>query len=249
MVYKKISGKKMAGVGLLEIMIAMLISTIVLAEIFRYSYFLESSLNFSAAKVESIEKNNVLFAWIVRDIEMAGYAGCVNAHSRKNIMDDGHYLSSTWLIANGDTLESQYMSMEQFQIIEKSSETEILISGNNPLKVDDIVFIENCWEIEVTKIKKIHSVNYGAQNRLEFYTPLKIKNYTNSHVAKLIRHHYFIENSAGLYVRNEKNDSDEVLENISSIQIVPSQKQYLISVTELNTSDPIVLTASAYNAS
>ena len=241
--------KKIRGAGLLEIMIAMLISAIILAEIFRYSYYLEKTLNFSASKVASIEKINVLFAWMVRDIEMAGYLGCVNAHSREKIIDNGHYLSSSWLIANGGTLESQYMSTEQFEIIEKLSETEILISGNNHLKDNDVVFIENCWEVEAVKIKKIHSVNLDAQNRLEFYFPLEMDHIENTYVAKLIRHDYFIENSSGLYMRNEKGDSNEVLEDISSFNILPSSGKFVVTVNEVGSSDPIILTTSAYNAS
>ena len=240
--------RKINGASLLEIMIAMLIGAIVLAAIFRYSYFLENTLNFSASKVESIEKNNVLFAWMVRDIEMAGYIGCVNAHSRKSIIDDAHYLSNTWLIANGATLISQYMSIEQFQVIEKSSNNEILIIGDNHLKEDDVVFIENCWNAETAKIKKIHSVDYGVKNRLEFYAPLRMESFSNTYVAKLIRHDYFIKDWKGFYVRNEKGDSDEVLENISNFNILPSQNKFTLSVTELNASDSIILTASAYNA-
>lgn len=240
--------KKIKGVGLLEIMIAMLLSAIVLAEIFRYSYFLESTLSFSASKVETIEENNVLFAWLVRDIEMAGYVGCVDAHARASIIDDGNYLSATWLTANGDTLESQYMSAEQYQVIEKLSDNEVLISGANHLKEEDVVFIENCWEAETAKIRKIHSVNYGAKNRIEFYASLKMSDINNAYVAKLMRHHYFIEDSGGLYVRNEKGDSDEVLENISNINISTSQNRLIISALETNSAEPIVLTASAYNA-
>ncbi len=240
--------KKIRGAGLLEIMIAMLLSAIVLAEIFRYSYFLENTLNFSASKVESIEKNNVLFAWMVRDIEMAGYVGCVNAHSREKIIDDGHYLAHTWLTANSNILESQYMSPQQFLIIEKSSPNQVLISGNNHLQENDIVFIENCWEAEVVKIKKIRSVNYDEKNNLEFYSPLTMENFENTYVGKLIQHDYFIKNSAGLYVRDQTGGSDEVLENISSFNVLSSQNKLIVSVTDLNASDPIILAASAYNA-
>lgn len=240
--------EKIKGTGLLEIMIALLLSAIVLAGIFRYAYYLETSLKSSASKVESIEKDSVLFAWLIHDIEMAGNVGCVNAHSRQKIIDAGHYLSSTWLIANGHDLESQYMSSKQFQIIEKSSEVEVLISGDNHFKENDVVFIQNCWEAETLKIKKIHSVHYGEKNRLEFYTPMQLKNFDNTYVAKLIRHHYFIENSNGLYVRNENGDSDEVLENISDIAISSSQNRFTVSVTELNNPDPMIFSTSAYNA-
>ncbi|MES2204954.1 MAG: hypothetical protein V4496_07015 [Pseudomonadota bacterium] len=240
--------KKIHGAGLLEIMIALLISAILLAEIFRYSYCLEKTLNFSAAKVESIEKMNVLFAWMVRDIEMAGYVGCVNAHSREKIIDDGHYLSSTWLFANSGALQSQYMSSEQFEIIEKLSETELLVSGNNHLNENDIVFIENCWEVEVAKIKTVHGKNYDMQNILEFYYPLKIQHFEKTYVAKLIQHDYFIQNSAGLYVRDQTGRSDEVLANIASFNISSLQNKLTMTVAESNTADPIILTASVYNA-
>lgn len=234
------------GVGLLEIMIAILLSAIVLAGIFRYSYYLETVLNFSASEVDAIEKNNVIFAWMVRDIEMAGYVGCVNASSRKSIHDEGHYLRNTWLLADGNTLISQYMSPQTFVVIEKSNDAEILISGHSFLKEGDIVFIENCWEAETAKIKKIHSVNYGEKNRVEFYAPLKMKNIDNTYVAKMIRHDYVIKNS-GLYVKNEKDDSDEVLENIVSFNVSRSQTKFIVSITEFNNTDPILLTASAYN--
>lgn len=240
--------KKISGAGLLEIMIALLLSAIVLAEILRYSDFIERMLNVSALKVESIEKNNVLFAWMVRDIELAGYMGCVNASARKSIIDDGHYLSSTWLIANGNHLVSQYMSPQQFLVKEKVSDTEALIVKDNHFKEEDIVLIENCWEAETAKIKKIHSVNYGAENRLEFYSPLHLKNVENTHVAKIILHDYFINDLYGLYVRNEKGDCDEILENIANFTISLSCNQYKLSVKEFYLGEPIVLSASAYNA-
>jgi hypothetical protein len=241
--------KKIQGTSLLEVMISILLSAIILAEIFRYSYYLESTLKFSAEKVASIEENNVLFAWLVRDIEMAGYMGCVNVHSRSSIIDDHHYLSSTWLTANGGVLESQYMSPQQFLIIEKSSDNEVLIAGRNGLSEDNVVIIQNCWEAETAKIKKIHRINYDEKNRLEFYSPLKMQHFDNAYVAKLIRHNYFIQNHISLYVINEKNDSDEVLENISNMNILPSQNDFTISIRTTQSSEPILLSARAYNAS
>lgn len=249
MPYRMIKNKNIQGASFLEIMIAMLLSAIILSGIFRYSYYLENLLNVSALKLESIEKDNVLFASMVRDIEMAGYVGCVNASSRKNIIDDSHYLSSTWLIAHDDQLEAQYMATEQFLVMEKSSDSELLISGENHLKEDDVVFIENCWEAEVVKIKKIHSVNYGAQSGIEFYSPLKISHFEDAYIGKLIQHNYFIKNSSALYVRDPAGSSEEILENISSFSISASQGGYGIFINELNSSDPIFLSARAYNAS
>jgi len=247
------------GAGLLEIMIALLLGAIILTEIFRYSFFLENSVIFSAKKVEAIEKNNVLFAWMARDIEMAGYVGCVNARSRECIIDDGRYLSTTWLMANGDVLQSQYMSTQQYSVINQENTNEVLIDGDNNLKPDDVVFIENCWEAEVTKIRKISSVNYGAQKKLQFYHPIKIENIKNAYVAKLIRNEYAIKETSrknpqgssilSLYVINEKNNSDEILENIQSITVIKSQNNVSISVKDNESLLPMVLVARAYNAS
>lgn len=246
------------GSSLLEIMIALLLSAIVLAEIFRYSYFIESSVNFSSSKIESIEKNNVLFAWLVRDIELSGYVGCVNAHSRETIIDDGSYLSNHWLVTSGNELVSQYMSTQQFLIASQTSANEVLIDGKNNFKVDDVVLIENCWEAETLKIKKISNVNYGTQKRLQFYQSIKIKNIQNAYVAKLIRHQYGIKKTTrknengqiifSLYMTDIKNNSDEVLENISAMDISNSQGMYTLAITEKNASMPILLTARAHNA-
>lgn len=246
------------GASLLEVMIALLLSAIILTEIFRYSYFLESSMSFSAKKIEAIEKNNVLFAWMARDIEMAGYVGCVNAFSRKGVIDDGGYLSSIWLSANGDVLKSQYMSTQQFAIMSKTNSNEVLIDGDNDLKANDVVFIENCWAAEVIKIKKISSVNYGVQNRLQFYSEIKLESLENAYVAKLIRHEYIIKkttrkNAQGeyilsLYVIDEKNNSDEILENIVSMALKKLQNNITISMID-NEKHSFVVVAKAHNAS
>ncbi len=246
------------GAGLLEVMIAMLLSAIMLVEIFRYSYFLENSVSFSSEKVESIEKNNVLFSWLVRDIEMAGYVGCVKANSRKNILDNNNYLSSVWLSFNAGGLISQYMSAQQFLILNKENANEVFIEGGDELKPDDIVFLENCWEAEVAKIKKISSVNYGEKKRIQFYDTIKKSNLENEYLAKLILHKYYIKktsrkNASGeyitsLYLTNEKNDSDEILENIYSMNIARSLSHFIISIKANENDSPIVLTAKAYNA-
>jgi hypothetical protein len=246
------------GVGLLEIMIAMLLSVIVLAEIFRYSYFLENSVSLSSAKVESIEKNNVLFAWLVRDIEMAGYVGCVHAHSRKNIVDDQGYLLDQWLTVSGGELISQYMSAHQVLVIDKTSNNEVLIKNSDGLKADDVVFLENCWGAELAKIKKISSVNYGAQKKIQFYYPIKASETKNFYLAKLVLHKFYVKKTSrknakgdyifSLYVTNEKNDSDEILENIQSMNIKKSHNNFVISIAESKNSSPILLAAKGYNA-
>lgn len=240
--------KQYNGVSFLEMVVALLLSAILMTVIFRYAYYIEKALDYSSQKISSIEKNNVLFASMVRDIEMAGYAGCLNARSRKTIWDENNYLASVWLNADNNLLESQYMSPERFEVIKKLSDTEILISGEISLKVNDVVLIENCWELETAKISKIHNVNYGAQHRLEFYLPVKMQDFSNTSIAKLIRHYYFIEASKGLYVRNEKGDSDQVLEDISSFLITSQKNGYKLSVQEDEASSPILLSASANNA-
>lgn len=236
------------GVSLLEMMIALVISSVLLIEIFRYSYLLENSAMFSLHNVEFVEKENVLFSWLAQDIEKAGYVACVDAKSRKNIIDDTGSLQSVWLSATDNTLFSQYMSAQQWPILQQTESNEIIIDGSSHLKVDDIVFLANCYDAQVLKIQKIGSVNYGAQNRIVFYSSIKLPESSNNfYLGKLIQHHYFIKTNS-LYMQDERGNSDEMVENIQSLRFSWSQNMWTITAYAANATTPMILTAKTYNA-
>lgn len=237
---------RVKGASLLEIMIALLLGAIVLAEIFRVTYFLEKSIDYAALQIEYIERNNVLFAWIASDIEMAGYLGCVKAQSRESIINSAIYLPNNWLINYGNSLLSQYMSTEQFLILSKVSENEILIDGNTVFKENNIVILENCFEAQAMKIKKIKSVDYGAQKILQFYDNIQMEDLENTYVSKLVRHQYIIDHN-DLYVIDENDKSNQVLENMRELSIIKNQNKFTISIIDGESNKSIILVGKSYN--
>ncbi|MCD8542751.1 MAG: hypothetical protein LRY69_04960 [Gammaproteobacteria bacterium] len=77
-----------------------------------------------------MEKYHVAYGWLVKDIEMAGYLGCVNAGSRPTVVDSQAYLSSDWLIMKDDSLKTQYMSAESFSVLNQRI-IKIFIEGSS----------------------------------------------------------------------------------------------------------------------
>lgn len=243
--------KCVKGAGLLETMIALLLGAIILAEIFRYSYFLEKSVHYAASKIESIEKNNVLFAWVVNDIEMAGYFGCVNATSRESIIDDTGMLNRDWLVVAQNYLSSEYMSTEHFLVVEKSADNEVIVDGNNNFKAEDIIVLENCFGAQVLKTKKIRSINHDEKTGLQFYSSIKLTNLQHLYVAKLVFHEYWVddEKAHALRVNDIKNNNNIILENIRDFKVEKKNNNFNISVIDEENNALISLSAKAKNAS
>lgn len=235
------------GTGLLEMMIVLLISAIILSVIFRYAYFLEKSLNMASKKIDAIEKYHVVFAWMVRDVEMAGYLGCVNASNRKAISDPGRYLFSSWWNINNNSLQSQYMSPQQYELLENAN-NQLLIDGENHLKAEDVVVIENCWQAEVNKIKKISSVNYGTKNRLSFYYPVMISGVQGLFIARLIQHKYYIKDDQSLYVADINVRDEEVLANVNHLKLSQSPSTLNITLNNTENNTEMFFVARMYNA-
>ncbi len=214
------------GMSILEMILSIFLSSLLLLVLFRYTFFIEKTLNNASDKIDLIEKYHVAFAWLVSDIEMAGYLGCVNAQSRESIADSGGYLSHYWLTTHDNILESQYMSPHQSKVLEHS-DNEVFIDGESNLKANDVVVIENCWQAEIARIKQISSVNYGAEKRVRFYLPLAMKNFDEAYMARLVQHKYFIKNTSrknasgdwvsSLYLSDINARDEEVLENIENL--------------------------------
>jgi hypothetical protein len=248
--------RKKSGIGLLEMMIAILISLVILSLTFRYTYFMESSLSKSASYLDMIEKYHVIFAWMLRDVEMAGYLGCVKAKSRSKIIDDHAYLLPDWLTAKDNRLSSQYMSPEAYLVLENKN-NQLLINGKNFLKENDIVVIENCWQAQIAKIKKISSVNYGAQNRLSFYDALIISDAHALYVARLVQHTFFIKKTSrknkkgdfiySLYVNDINTREDEVLENINKMTLKSNGQQVNMTLISSDNNKPLEFIANRKN--
>ncbi len=232
---------------MLEMMIALSISALVLVIMFRYSFFLEKSLHASSTTLEMIEKYNVVFAWIVKDVELSGYLGCLQGQKRSNTMDPSGYLSDEWLKTTNSSLESQYMSLQQYRILENNGH-DILISGDNNLKENNVVVIENCWQAEIAEIKTITKINHNQQARVSFYSPIQVSGVDEMYIAKLVQHKYFIKQNKSLYVSDINSRDEEVLGNMNRLELRRSGTQVNISLVNLDNNKTLSLVARMYNA-
>lgn len=249
--------RESSGAGLLEFMISIFLSAFILVMLFRYTFFLEKTFNIASDSISLMEKYHVAYGWLVKDIEMAGYMGCVNARSRSTILDSQTYLSSNWLTMKDDTLKTQYMSPESFSIL-NWQDNQIFIEGHHHFHVDDIVVIETCWEAEVAKIQNISQKNNGSKTAISFYSPLKIDPMNDGYIGKLVQRKFFIKNTTrknlagefipSLYVEDINSQQEEVCENIRHFHFSINHSSVTLVLEDFK-NNWIELLAEKYNVS
>ena len=253
------SAPRLRGISLCETMLALTLSAVLLLEIFRYTYFLENSAQYSAARVAAAEKENVLFAWMGEDIEKAGYMTCVAQPFRKKIIDDTGRWHTAALSTSSNRLFVQYMSPQSFVVLEQRGAYTVQIADGAGLKEQDLVVLADCTAAQILKIKQMEHLQSGAFTNLTFFSPIKIYPVSDTlYLGRLLQHDYFLQqtqrkNAQGewitaLYMRDDRQRSDEILENIQALQFSFWRHHGTMTVYIKDYHAPMVFTLRAYNA-
>lgn len=229
------------GASLLEVLISIVISAVLLIVITRIYFNLDHAWLVQQNSVEKIEKTSVAYHWLDRDITHAGYLGCIKASKRKKIIG-AHYLkNSHWLELSDQELFSQYMDLQNTQLLEQINPYQIMVNGEQvKFKKNQIIFIENCEKLIISKIQKVNNRAHNTKQILSLYEPI-YESITESSISnrvsvgKLISHKFFIKKTSrkklnqqkiySLYLKDENNRSHELIEGVSNIDFEKINKQ------------------------
>lgn len=142
----------MRGFSLLEMVISLSIAMLLLVAVAQIGVFVGQLWLQQEASMNRVEALNVAYAWMGRDIESAGYFGCLKQGLRHNWEDPLHLLMSSELAFSGAVMTLQYMSPETSALISKISPYEWVVNNSLAFAEGDEIVIENCTNIAINRI-------------------------------------------------------------------------------------------------
>ena len=187
-----------AGLSLVEILVALVISLFLLGGIVQVFVGNKTAYRFSDASARVQENGRFALDAIARDIRMAGFLGCYSLKDDENddgnLSDDNLYFynhlnftagaeydfidepavnatntAGDWTVS--DTLTIRGAQPSQSTIIEDLDLSDpVKISSANDFQIEDIVMITNCFSANVFQITGINTDTAAGETELEHVT-------------------------------------------------------------------------------
>lgn len=139
--YSSVSRKRQQGLGIVEIMVALVLSTVLVGGLIKIFSTNQKAYMVQNQMSRLQEDSRLAFHFLVHDIRMAGYFGCSNDAKIQNNLND---TTSLLYDFNGDPVQAYHASGTSWS---PSLPTEI--SSLNPLPGSDIVLIRKADDSSV----------------------------------------------------------------------------------------------------
>lgn len=201
----------MRGFSLLEVMISLAIAMLLLLVVAKMGVFIGQLWLQQEKSMNRIEALNVTYAWIARDIESAGYFGCLKQSLRQGWDDPLHLLMEHEIEFSGSTMAVQYMSPEASSVESKVSPYEWVVKNTLLFKEGDEVVFEDCINLAINRVV---SVNHQGDDLLLVLEAPFIKDFSmGMRVGYLRQHDYQIKTTSRKTAQGQPITSLYVLDN------------------------------------
>lgn len=145
----------MRGFSLIEVMISLAIAMLLLVAVAQLGIFVEQLWLQQEKTMNRIEALNVAYAWMARDIESAGYFGCLKQSLRQGWEDPLHLLMSHELELSGSSIALQYMSPQTSSLVSKLSPDEWVVESTLAFKEGDQIVFQDCQHMAINRITAV----------------------------------------------------------------------------------------------
>lgn len=253
--------------SLLEVLVSIVISITLLVVISKIYFTVEQAWLAQQTSLADMEKTNVAYAWLSRDIVHAGYLGCVKFSKREKILGSHYLLSQSWLeiSESGAELFAQYMSLDSVKLLDQINAYQVSVqvsdsqNQNIKFKENQIIIIEDCQNLIINKIKKISHRDSQSKQILTLYSPVyETFSEKDTRVGKLIAHKFLVKKTSrrkannqkiySLYLQDENNRWQELIENIDKIMFRRLGDNLIeVILDDENKSDPVIFKLESRN--
>lgn len=236
----------MRGFSLLEVMISLAIAMLLLIAVAQLGVLVEQLWFMQEKSMNRIEALNVAYAWMGRDIESAGYFGCLKQSLRQEREDPQHLLMDSEIEWSNTSLTVQYMSAETAFLVSKISPYQWEVTDTIPWKEGDQVVFEDCMNMAVATIQSVSQ--HGSHQLLTLNSPLISDFSTEARVGYLRKHQYQVRTTSRKNAQGEPITSlyvldnyqwQELLEAVRTVSWYPPNHPVTIRLTMM---DDVVLT-------
>ena len=230
------------GVGLIEIMIAMVLGLLLLNGVIQI--FIANKQSYRTSEELGRMQENTRYATyiLMKDIRKAGYWGCTSSSPTNNLNADpdinlsGYAIEGTEGTSNAPdtlTLRGAYSSGIRITNSMPPASGQNATTANNGLKVGDIIIISDCISADITQLTGpanpatldggvlVHQSGTGTPGNS---TQSLSKSYEgNSSVFKAMQITYSIQTGASgnpaLFKKINTDAAEEIVEGIESLQV------------------------------
>lgn len=222
--YKKIK----QGFVLIELLIAILISTLLLNLLMKIYLTSESVLQWQTALIQIQNNANEIISLLNSNIKKSGHIGCAKLTPEFSATPFHHYSLSNKnkLIGDDNEITIRYADYPSATLLKAmENEWQLMVSRNIKFSSGDIVLISNCKWAEIFQVAKV-KVSREVQEIIST-SSLKHRFDLNSEISHFEVAHYYIDKTNrthrdgsyiyALYVENNHERKSELVSGINNI--------------------------------
>ena len=220
--------KKYIGFSLIELMLALIISTLVFSVLL--TVYISAKKNFIfQTSLNTIQENARLSIEILTtEIRKAGYIGCGKLTADFPLKNTTAYLinDKNKIMIRPHDLTVRHASTQHANVIHQTL-SAVSVTRNPDFSVNDILIISNCMMAEIFIVKEI--IIFKDQQKIISTQPLTMLFSENSEVSKLEINTYYVDKTNrvmrngdsvyALYIRDIYGRKTELIEGISAVNI------------------------------
>ena len=186
------------GFSLIELMVALFISFLLLAIMFKAIELVNASgdtqVGFSNMELNALQ---VMVA-LKKQIVYAGFMGCYDLNQNKAILNHTGLTSDTVSRSQALNIQKNSITILRVAQLERLSasmddRTSLVVRALGGFKKKSVVVVGDCQSIEVDRIASIRKVRGQNLYRILLTKPLSVKYNATATIALLLRFHYFLK--------------------------------------------------------
>ena len=218
--------KNHVGAMLIELMIAMTIGLLVLSFLLEMYVVSQQSYRLQSALIAISDNAKSAFSILRNDIKAAGHIGCARLTPDFPIITHNGYTITTEnsLSATDTELIVRHAELTHVALIGPMQDL-MTMQTNKEIYFSrgDILIISDCRHAEIFTVKNV-IIFHDSQKIISSF-PLRYAYGQDAEISRMAINHYFIakttrKNTSALFVKDIKQRTTELVENVSNMHIV-----------------------------
>lgn len=223
---RRLFAYRMVGISLIEIMVALTITTIIASAIFEMYIVSKHSYQLQMALHDIQFKANIVTHTLKKNIQSAGYMGCRRLAHQVPLPSSTHYqlTPANKLVASNEMLNVKYASQQKSLLHDSmSSVSSLMVNSNITYKVGEILIITDCSKAEIFQIAALsHTKQF---TKIIPTVPLHYLFDKEAEVSKLVVNEFYINQSKNeqgqfsraLFVKDIKQHVTKLVDGIDHL--------------------------------